>query len=138
MPDKYDYRYPELPRGRPRKLAAPPLLDEVCSALAHRGRRALLEVIAMKGLAGTAELAATFPGVGRTAIAHHLDVLHEAGLVQAERHPLRSPRQWYYRIVPAGVAALCAWLETYLDSYRAVLRESREGEKIAALLGAGE
>ncbi|MGI8755623.1 MAG: ArsR/SmtB family transcription factor [Acidimicrobiales bacterium] len=77
----------------------------VFAALADPTRRALTEALDQRGQATATELAADLP-ISRQAIAKHLVLLADAGLVSAERHG----REQRYRLEPDPLAAAARWL----------------------------
>ena len=80
-------------------------IDAVFSALSDGTRRTLLEEIARRGETTPTELAATSP-VTRQAVAKHLGVLADAGLVEAER----IGRETRYRPTPSPFSDAIAWM----------------------------
>lgn len=79
-------------------------VDAVFTALSDPTRRGLLATIAAHGPVTATELAADLP-ISRQAVAKHLALLHEAGLLdrrrsgretlfEARREPLRSVTDW--------------------------------------------
>ncbi|HWA62089.1 MAG TPA: metalloregulator ArsR/SmtB family transcription factor [Caulobacteraceae bacterium] len=98
------------------------------AALADPTRRAVFERLA-DGPRAVGELAAGMP-VSRPAVSQHLKVLKEAGLVSDRPEGARR----VYRIDPAGLGALRAWLDRFwtdaLDAFAAeVGRQVREEER---------
>jgi DNA-binding transcriptional ArsR family regulator len=78
----------------------------VFGALADDTRRAVLHAVAeRRGITAT-ELAEIVP-VSRQAIAKHLVVLHEAGLVE----PQRVGRETRYQVVPGSLRPAGDWIE---------------------------
>ncbi|MEV4895958.1 metalloregulator ArsR/SmtB family transcription factor [Nonomuraea sp. NPDC055795] len=80
----------------------------VFAALTDPTRRALLEELARAGPATVTDLARRLP-ISRQAVAKHLGLLAEAGLISAaeptgRRHP--------YRLEPAPIRAAQVWLAT--------------------------
>jgi DNA-binding transcriptional ArsR family regulator len=80
-------------------------VDAVFSALADPTRRSLLEEVARRGEATPTELAAQAP-VTRQAVAKHLGVLADAGLVE----PRRAGRETRYRPTPSPFSDAIAWM----------------------------
>jgi DNA-binding transcriptional ArsR family regulator len=78
----------------------------VFEALADPTRRAVLRGVAEQGPLTATELAAGLP-VSRQAIAKHLAVLHDAGLVRRER----CGREARFSATPAPLAEAGRWLE---------------------------
>jgi DNA-binding transcriptional ArsR family regulator len=79
----------------------------VLEVLADPVRREIVELLA-DGEVGAGAIAARFP-VSRPAVSRHLRVLREAGLVVSE---VRG-QQRTYRLTPAPLAELDAWLERF-------------------------
>lgn len=82
-------------------------MPDLLAAVAEPNRRRLLQLLA-NGEQSVNTLAASFE-VSRSAISQHLGVLVEAGLVTRRR----SGRFQYYRLAPAGLAALRAELDAF-------------------------
>ena len=80
------------------------------AALADPTRRLVLERLRRKPRA-VGELAKGM-AVSRPAVSQHLKVLKEAGLVKEERQGTRH----IYRIDPAGLGPLRAWLDQFWDA----------------------
>jgi len=89
-------------------------------ALGDPTRRRVLELL-RPGPRAVGELASELP-VSRPAVSQHLRVLKGAGLVSERREGTRH----LYRIDPAGLAALRAYVETFWD------------DALAAFAGAAE
>ncbi|MCU1357042.1 MAG: winged helix-turn-helix transcriptional regulator [Acidimicrobiales bacterium] len=79
--------------------------DQVFAALSDPTRRDILRAVGGRGEATATELAAGLP-VTRQAVAKHLQVLADAGLVDAERHG----REQRYRLTPAPLDDALRWL----------------------------
>ncbi len=77
----------------------------VFAALSDPTRRAVLEAVASRGTATATELAGEVP-VTRQAVAKHLQVLADAGLVSPER----AGREQRYRLTPAPFTEAVAWM----------------------------
>jgi len=77
----------------------------VFTALSDPTRRAVLEAVASRGSATATELAGDVP-VTRQAVAKHLAVLTDAGLVAPER----AGREQRYRVTPAPFTEAVAWM----------------------------
>ncbi len=75
------------------------------TALSDPTRRAVLEAVASRGSATATELAGDVP-VTRQAVAKHLAVLTDAGLVAPER----AGREQRYRVTPAPFTEAVAWM----------------------------
>lgn len=80
--------------------------SQVFAALADPTRRALLARVATEGPLSATQLAASLP-ISRQAVAKHLGILGDAGLVA----PARDGRSKVYRIVPEPLAEARAWLD---------------------------
>ena len=83
-------------------------VDQVFTALADATRRHLLEILAEQGAASASKVAQVMP-ISRQAIAKHLSLLEQAGLVskirrgkeicfQAEPHQLAATGRWLQRL----------------------------------------
>ena len=83
--------------------AAPTSVGPLFSALADDTRRAVLDAVA-RGVATATELADEV-GVTRQAVAKHLGVLAEAGLVTSDR----VGRETRYRVVPGALRPVSEW-----------------------------
>jgi DNA-binding transcriptional ArsR family regulator len=79
--------------------------DRVFAALADPTRREIFRVVGTRDGTTATELAADLP-VTRQAVAKHLAVLAEAGLVDAER----NGREQRYRATPAPLDGAVRWL----------------------------
>jgi len=90
-------------------------------ALADPTRRELFERLGGGGKA-VGELADELP-VSRPAVSQHLKVLKEAGLVIDRAEGTRR----VYRIDPAGLGAIRAWLDRFWDSALAAFKAELEG-----------
>jgi DNA-binding transcriptional ArsR family regulator len=84
---------------------------DVFSALADPVRRELLELL-RHSATSAGDLAAHFE-ITRPAVSRHLRVLREAGLVSAEE----EGRQRLYRLEPAPLEQVDAWLEELRDHW---------------------
>jgi DNA-binding transcriptional ArsR family regulator len=93
--------------------------DALFDALGDGTRRAILEQL-RGGPLPVVEITRRLP-VGRPAVSQHLKVLKAVGLVTAQQDGTRRR----YRIEPAGITAVRAWLdglwEEALDSYKAAV-----------------
>ena len=78
---------------------------DVFSALADPTRRTVLEEVAARGSATATELAAPL-GITRQAVAKHLGVLADAGLVDGQR----AGRETRYRPTPAPMGEAISWM----------------------------
>jgi len=103
------------------------IAEQVFSALADPSRRAILAALAAGGPATATDLADRLP-ITRQAIAKHLALLSEAGLVTAEqgerrrvRYRLRSARM---RVAQQFLAALARDWDSSLDALKDHLENS--------------
>lgn len=80
-------------------------MDAVFVALADATRRQVLEVLASDGSASATQLSTRFP-MTRQAVAKHLQVLAEAGLVRSER----AGRETLWALTPAALSPAMAWM----------------------------
>lgn len=97
---------------------------EVFSALADPTRRRVIDHLSRKGPASATELAGTLP-VSRQAVAKHLALLEEAGLVAGEW----AGRERRFRLTPGPMADAVSWMtavgsewDARLDALRRNLR----------------
>jgi len=79
--------------------------DDVFAALGDPTRRTVLQEVAARGSATATELAPPL-GITRQAVAKHLAVLAEAGLVDAQR----AGRETRYRPTPAPMGEAISWM----------------------------
>jgi DNA-binding transcriptional ArsR family regulator len=91
-------------------------------ALAEPMRQAIVERLARRPMA-VGELAKCLP-VSRPAVSQHLKVLKEARLVSDHAEGTRR----IYRIDPAGLGAIRAWLDSFWDKALAAYAEAAERE----------
>jgi DNA-binding transcriptional ArsR family regulator len=94
--------------------------ERVLDALGDPTRRAVLELL-REGPRPVGEIARALP-VSRPAVSQHLRILKDAGLVQDHREGTRR----LYRVDPAGLSALRAYLERYWDSALAAFARAAE------------
>lgn len=94
--------------------------DNALAALADPTRRAVFERL-REGPVSVGEIAGGLP-VSRPAVSQHLKVLKAAGLVRDEPRGARR----LYRIDPAGLGALRAWLDGFWDEALDAFREEAE------------
>jgi DNA-binding transcriptional ArsR family regulator len=80
---------------------------DVFAALADPTRRGLLEAVAERGTATATELAAELP-ISRQAVAKHLAVLQDAGLVAGSR----AGREIRFVPTPAPLGDAIGWMTT--------------------------
>jgi DNA-binding transcriptional ArsR family regulator len=81
-------------------------LGPVLAALADPHRRQLVETLAVRDSATLSQLAAGLP-MTRQGVSKHLAALGRAGLVSSSRHG----RETQYRLTPAGLSTVVAWVE---------------------------
>lgn len=97
------------------------------TALADPTRRAVFELVAERQRS-VSDLTRLLP-VSQPAISQHLKVLREASLVQVERRGTRN----IYRLDPAGLQRLRAWLDEMWDealaSFASEIENCEETEK---------
>lgn len=93
------------------------------AALSDPTRRAIFEHLARRPMA-VGELAAGLP-VSRPAVSQHLKVLKDAELVTDEAEGTRR----VYRIDPAGLGALRAWLDRHWDRALDAFKAAAEAEE---------
>jgi DNA-binding transcriptional ArsR family regulator len=84
--------------------AVPEPADAVFAALADATRRSILEAVSERGPLTATALAADLP-ISRQAVAKHLALLREAGLVRAER----AGRETRFRARPEALQDVAAW-----------------------------
>jgi DNA-binding transcriptional ArsR family regulator len=92
------------------------------TALSEPMRVAIMERLARRPMA-VVELAEELP-VSRPAVSQHLKVLKEAALVDVRAEGTRR----VYRIDPAGLGTLRAWLDQHWDRSLAAFAEAAEKE----------
>jgi DNA-binding transcriptional ArsR family regulator len=80
-------------------------VDAVFGALADPTRRRVLDEVGRRGAATATQLAADLP-VTRQAVAKHLGILADAGLV----HAGRAGRETRYRLTPEPLGEVIDWL----------------------------
>jgi DNA-binding transcriptional ArsR family regulator len=93
-------------------MSATPAVGLLLVALADDTRRRVLELVAERGTATPTELAEVV-GVTRQAVAKHLAVLDDAGLVTAER----IGREARYRVVPGSMRPVADWARATDDAW---------------------
>ena len=81
-------------------------VDSVFTALADPTRRQLLETLGQHGAASASRLA-TQRNISRQAIAKHLNVLEQAGLVER----VKKGKEICFSATPAQLAAAGRWLQ---------------------------
>ncbi len=96
-------------------MSNPIAVDQVFAALADDTRRQLLDTLAGLGDASASTLT-RHSAISRQAIAKHLVILHDAGLVSKSRHG----REVRYRVEPQHMAATGRWLQRMARRYETV------------------
>jgi len=96
----------------------------VLAALSDPTRRTIFEKCAERPR-GVGDIAVGLP-VSRPAVSQHLKILKEAGLVTAEK----KGRAHIYRIDPAGLGALRAWLDQQWDRSLATFKALADEEEV--------
>lgn len=96
--------------------------------LAEPKRLAILNLL-MQGVQCNCELGDEL-GMATNLISHHLGILNEAGLIQAERDPLDA-RWIYYSIRPEKLAEINAALCDFFDPGRVESRRSSRGPRVS-------
>ncbi len=81
-------------------------VDEVFAALADPTRRDVLEALANRGAASASGMARLLP-VSRQAIAKHLQIMEEAGLVSGHKRG----RELCFEVQPRALLATARWME---------------------------
>jgi DNA-binding transcriptional ArsR family regulator len=99
----------------------PDRTDAIFSALADPTRRALLRAVSERESVTATELAAELP-ISRQAVAKHLGVLDEAGLVT----PTKVGREARYQARPEQLAAATAWIDETRSAWDVRLRRLDE------------
>jgi DNA-binding transcriptional ArsR family regulator len=106
---------------------------DVFAALADPTRRTVLQEVAVRGSATATELAAPL-AVSRQAVAKHLGVLADAGLV----HARREGRETRYRPTPAPMGEAIGWMAgvgAAWDERLAALERSVERRRLSRPAG---
>lgn len=93
------------------------------AALSYPTRRAIFERLAARPMS-VRELADGMP-VSRPAVSQHLKVLKDAALVSDRSVGVRR----IYRVDPAGLGALRAWLDDHWERSLAAFKEDAEREE---------
>ena len=94
---------PSSPRRSP---GAPAGVDAVFTALADPTRRAVLRGVVDRSPVTATELAHDLP-ISRQAVAKHLGILRDAGLVEPSRHG----RETRFTAQPEALAPVARWME---------------------------
>lgn len=101
-------------------------VDQVLAALADPTRRQLLEALGRRPACSATTLAAQVP-VSRQAVARHLAVLRESGLVTGQR----AGKEVLYSARPDQLEATASWLTTLAATWTErlqLLKERAENE----------
>jgi len=90
------------------KLKGFQLSDQaVFRAIAHPARREIMDLLALQKMS-VGDVAASFE-MTRPAVAKHLGILREAGLIEVSR----QGRETLNQLHPAGLKSVADWLEYY-------------------------
>jgi DNA-binding transcriptional ArsR family regulator len=92
------------------------------TALADPTRRVILEALRDRGSMTAGQIAGLFPSFSRPAVSKHLRVLRDGSLV----HAVERGREWHYRVEPARLAEVQAWLEGFAPLWEASLRRLKQ------------
>lgn len=92
-------------------------MDAVLAALADPTRRQLLENLSGHRAASASALARDLP-VSRQAVAKHLTILQEAGLVTGRR----AGREVVFEVEPTGLRAAASWMTAMAEAWDARLQ----------------
>lgn len=106
-------------------MLQPVSTDALFDALGDGTRRAILEQL-RGGPLPVVEITRRLP-VGRPAVSQHLKVLKEAGLVSAQQDGTRRR----YRLDPAGITAMRAWLDGLWDQALAAYKSAVEHDSVS-------
>jgi DNA-binding transcriptional ArsR family regulator len=98
-------------------------MESALKAIAEPHRRRILTLVRDRELSA-GEIASHFE-VSRPAVSQHLSVLKEAGLVEERRNGTRR----LYRVRPAGLEDLKAFLEQFWDDRLRALKRAAENEE---------
>jgi DNA-binding transcriptional ArsR family regulator len=98
-------------------------MESALKAIAEPHRRRILTLVRDRELSA-GEIASHFE-VSRPAVSQHLSVLKEAGLVEERRNGTRR----LYRVRPAGLEDLKAFLEQFWDDRLQALKRAAENEE---------
>lgn len=98
-------------------------MESALKAIAEPHRRRILTLVRDRELSA-GEIASHFE-VSRPAVSQHLSVLKEAGLVEERRNGTRR----LYRVRPAGLEDLKAFLEQFWDDRLQALKRAAESEE---------
>jgi predicted transcriptional regulator len=83
-----------------------PDLDRIFGALSDPTRRHLLETIAVRGTGSVPELWGDLP-ISRQAVAKHIQVLDDAGLIERTE---ATGREVHYQLAPRALAPAIDWM----------------------------
>jgi len=101
-------------------------------ALSNPKRVAILDLL-MQGVQCNCELAAAL-GVGESLISHHMRLLEDTGLVQAEHDELDA-RWVYYAVAKSAMVEALQALDSFLDVERIQARQPSCGPSAPQALG---
>jgi DNA-binding transcriptional ArsR family regulator len=96
-------------------------LDQVAHAIADPTRRQILDLLAV-GPQRAGDLAARFRRISRPAVSKHLRVLRGSRLVLQERRG----RELWYRLDPAPLSQVDAWLHKYSSFWQGRLAKLKK------------
>jgi DNA-binding transcriptional ArsR family regulator len=97
--------------------------NDAFAAVADPTRRAILELLRVRGSRTAGEIADAFPKISRPAVSKHLAVLRRARLVRARQ----SGREWRYTLDARPLEHVYrAWLEQFAPMWEASLRRLKE------------
>ncbi len=92
------------------------------AALGDPTRRTILEVLRDREMMTAGEIAGLFPRVSRVSVSKHLKVLREVRLVSARERG----REWHYRLEWQRLAAIEAWLQSFVPYWEESLARLKE------------
>ena len=97
--------------------------DPIWKALGDGRRREMLDALAGEGPLTTGDLVLRFPGLCRTAVMRHLDVLVDVGLVAVRRE---GRMRWNY-LNPVPIQAVCdRWVSAHVRHLASALHRLRD------------
>ncbi len=104
-----------------------PELADILKVLGDPSRLAIFDLL-MQGIQCNCELGTQLK-MPMNLISHHLKVLRDAGLVDAERD--ETDARWiYYSVNQKAIAQLCQQLDTFLDIKRIQTRQPACGPRV--------
>jgi DNA-binding transcriptional ArsR family regulator len=96
-------------------------MDTVLAALADPTRRQLLESLSARRVGSASSLARELP-VSRQAVAKHLTILQEAGLVTGRR----AGREIVFEVDPSGLRAAASWMTAMAEAWDSRLQRLKQ------------